>query len=154
MKLASTTFSESESKASKLASQIELFKMEEEKLKLESEQEKQAVRKDLVATVATLEERQTELIEKLKVKPILFSAKRITRLCKVCFQATQKQLGNERMSRLQNERETDRKDQEIQVLKALLAKLQKYSHEGNDAAAVVSPPREKKVRLICESWPI
>ena len=71
MKLASTTFSESESKASKLASQIELFKMEEEKLKLESEQEKQAVRKDLVATVATLEERQTELIEKLKVKPIV-----------------------------------------------------------------------------------
>ena len=49
---------------------MELFKMEEEKLKLETEQEKHQARKDLVATVATLEERQTELIEKLKVKPM------------------------------------------------------------------------------------
>ena len=64
------TFSESESKASKLHSQMELFKMEEEKLKFENEQEKHQARKDLVATVATLEERQTELIEKLKVKPM------------------------------------------------------------------------------------
>ena len=40
------------------------------------------------------------------------------------------------MSRLQGERETDRKDQEITVLKALLAKLQKYSNEGNNAAFV------------------
>ena len=46
---------------------------------------------------------------------------------------TQKQLGNEKMTRLQNERETDRKTQEIDVLKALLAKLQKYSHESNVA---------------------
>eukprot|EP00093_Oithona_nana_P015137 15137.XXX_1087915_1088435_1 [CDS] Oithona nana genome sequencing. len=91
--------------------------MEEEKLKFENEQEKHQARKDLVATVATLEERQTELIEKLKT--------------------TQKQLGNERMSRLQGERETDRKDQEITVLKALLAKLQKYSNEGNNATTVV-----------------
>ncbi len=41
------------------------------------------------------------------------------------------------MSRLQGERETDRKDQEITVLKALLAKLQKYSNEGNNATTVV-----------------
>ena len=40
------------------------------------------------------------------------------------------------MSRLQGERETDRKDQEITVLKALLAKLQKYSNEGNNTTTV------------------
>ena len=37
------------------------------------------------------------------------------------------------MSRLQVERESDKKAQEIDVLKALLAKLQKYSNEGNNA---------------------
>ena len=60
------------------------------------------------------------------------------------------------MSRLQGERETDRKDQEITVLKALLAKLQKYSNEGNNAAFVNNDGTnrerrgggEKKVSLI------
>ena len=59
--------SESEEKASKLHSQMELFKMEEQAQKLENEQEKQSARKELVANIADLEERQTELIEKLKV---------------------------------------------------------------------------------------
>ena len=59
--------SESEERASKLHSQMELFKMEEEKQKLENENEKHLQKKELVNTITDLEERQTELIEKLKV---------------------------------------------------------------------------------------
>ena len=46
---------------------MEIIKTEEERQKLESEQKLQNATKDLSFTIAELEARQAELIEKLKV---------------------------------------------------------------------------------------
>ena len=60
-------FSESQEKAIKLNSQVEVLKMDGENQKLENEQNLQNAQKDLSSTIASLEVRQTELIERLKV---------------------------------------------------------------------------------------
>ena len=46
---------------------MEVVKLEEERQKIESEQKIQTATKDLTSTIAELEARQAELIEKLKV---------------------------------------------------------------------------------------
>ena len=46
---------------------MEIVKMEEERQKLENDQKIQTATKDLTSTIAELEARQAELIEKLKV---------------------------------------------------------------------------------------
>ena len=60
-------FSESQEKSIKLNSQVEVLKMDGENQKLENEQNLQNAQKDLSSTIASLEVRQTELIERLKV---------------------------------------------------------------------------------------
>lgn len=62
-------FSESQEQIVGLKSQMDLIKVEEERQKLETEQKIQSAKKDLSSTVAELEARQAELIEKLKVIP-------------------------------------------------------------------------------------
>ena len=61
-------FPESQEKATRYHSQLELLKIDEERQKVETEQKLQHAKKDLSSTVAELEARQAELIEKLKVK--------------------------------------------------------------------------------------
>ena len=60
-------FTESQEDSTKLQSQMEIVKMEEERQKLENDQKLQTATKDLSFTIAELEARQAELIEKLKV---------------------------------------------------------------------------------------
>ena len=50
---------------------MEIIKMEDERQKLENDQKIQTATKDLTSTIAELEARQAELIEKLKVRMIL-----------------------------------------------------------------------------------
>ena len=47
---------------------MEIIKMEDERQKLENDQKIQTATKDLTSTIAELEARQAELIEKLKVR--------------------------------------------------------------------------------------
>ena len=61
------SFTESQEGSTKLQSQMEIVKMEEERQKLENDQKLQTATKDLSFTIAELEARQAELIEKLKV---------------------------------------------------------------------------------------
>ena len=61
------SFTESQEGSTKLQSQMEIIKMEEERQKLENDQKLQTATKDLSFTIAELEARQAELIEKLKV---------------------------------------------------------------------------------------
>ena len=61
------SFTESQEDSTKLQSQMEIIKMEEERQKLENDQKLQTATKDLSFTIAELEARQAELIEKLKV---------------------------------------------------------------------------------------
>ena len=61
------SFTESQEDATRLQSQMEIVKMEEERQKLENDQKLQTATKDLSFTIAELEARQAELIEKLKV---------------------------------------------------------------------------------------
>ena len=73
------------------------------------------------------------------------------------MQATQKQLAQERLVRQQAQRETEtnaflvqRKDQEVELLKALMAKLQKYGREIEDYSINFTPggsKREQKTNL-------
>ena len=60
-------FTESQENTTRLHSQMEIVKMEEERQKLENDQKIQTATKDLTSTIAELEARQAELIEKLKV---------------------------------------------------------------------------------------
>ena len=61
------SFTESQEGSTRLQSQMEIIKMEEERQKLENDQKLQTATKDLSFTIAELEARQAELIEKLKV---------------------------------------------------------------------------------------
>ena len=61
------SFTESQGKVTKLHSQVEVLKIDEEKQKLQNEQTLKNAQKNLSSTVVNLEVRQTELIEKLKV---------------------------------------------------------------------------------------
>ena len=60
-------FTESREKATKLDSELEVLKIENEKQKLENEQNIQNAQRDLSSTIASLEVRQSELVERLKV---------------------------------------------------------------------------------------
>ena len=60
-------FTESREKATKLDSELEVLKIESEKQKLENEQNVQNAQRDLSSTIASLEVRQSELVERLKV---------------------------------------------------------------------------------------
>ena len=60
-------FTESREKATKLDSEYEVLKIENEKQKLENEQNIQNAQRDLSSTIASLEVRQSELVERLKV---------------------------------------------------------------------------------------
>ena len=51
---------------------MEIIKMEDERQKLENDQKIQTATKDLTSTIAELEARQAELIEKLKVRMYAF----------------------------------------------------------------------------------
>ena len=62
-----TFFTESREKATKLDSELEVLKIDNEKQKLESEQNIQNAQRDLSSTIASLEVRQSELVERLKV---------------------------------------------------------------------------------------
>ena len=60
-------FTESREKATQLDSELEVLKIDNEKQKLEGEQNIQNAQRDLSSTIASLEVRQSELVERLKV---------------------------------------------------------------------------------------
>ena len=60
-------FTESREKATQLDSELEVLKIENEKQKMENEQNIQNAQRDLSSTIASLEVRQSELVERLKV---------------------------------------------------------------------------------------